>query len=457
MDFEGMKTSNSTSDLEWVVLVTPDIRGVLRGKALSAAQYAAAVQDGSTGITDLIFATDATDATIPTSVGVGPSSGSGDLLLRPDPETLVVLPWQRHWAWCLASATWPDGSPCGVSPRAVCASTLAQLERLGYRVRAAFEYEFRLYDLETGAPVTPGLGYSLQHLGDLSAFVDAIDSAARACGIEVSAFHTEAAPGLVEATLAPALGLKVADQAALLRACIWEVARQHGMRASFLAKPHADEEGSGGHLHLSLVDESETNVFAADLLSGEPVGPILSWAIAGLLDHMAGMSVVYNPNINSYKRLVPGWFAPVAADWAVDDRSAAVRVVGGPDPRATHVELRRAGADANPYLVLAAAAASIAEGLESRESARAPVAPGHAGADRPEAALPSDLGSALHAFHADARLRSRLGDDFSAHFAATREWELRSWQSVVSEWELPRSEGVPPRARRVPNQGGVLS
>jgi glutamine synthetase len=427
------------SDLEWIVLATPDLNHSLRGKALSAKEFATATESGSS-ITDLILAVDGLDDPILTTVDAGPKAGSKDLVLWPDPRTLTPLPWRPNWGWCLSSPSWPDGSPCELSPRVVCETVVDRLASAGLQTLAAFEYEFRLYDEVTGAPVTPGRSYSLNDLRGLAPFLDSLRQATDACGIVLSALHTEAGPGLVEANMAPSAGIQAADQAALLRACITEIAHLHGMRASFLAKPEVDEEGSGGHLHVSVAADGR-NLFAGDLRGGEDPSPELRHAVAGMLARMAPLSVIFNPAINSYKRLVPGWFAPVSASWAVDNRAAAVRVVAGADPNSTHIELRRAGADANPHLVFAAAAASILLGLEHGDEPPEPLSPGDATGTSSGGPLPSDLGAALLAFEADLELRSCLGERFCAHFEATRTWELEAWQKVVSDWERERVEG----------------
>jgi glutamine synthetase len=150
---------------------------------------------------------------------------------------------------------------------------------------------------------------------------------------------------------------------------------------------------------------------------------------------MDALSVFYNPHINSYKRLVPGWFAPVRADWGIDDRAAAIRVIAGSSPEQTHVEIRRPGADANPYLVLAAAAVSVVLGLQHRV-----VPPDPVSIDAPE--LPRDLRMALSAFISNDAVQELLGDAFSAQFQASREWELAAWSEVVTDWEIARSEGA---------------
>jgi glutamine synthetase len=435
-------------ELDWIVLATPDLGANLRGKALSAKDFAAALESGS-AITDLILAVDGLDDPILTSVEAGPNAGSRDLVLWPDPRTLTTLPWRPKWGWCLGSPSWPDGRPCDISPRVACEAAIERLGANGIEVLAAFEYEFRLYELESGAPVTPGRSYSLKDLRGLADFLDSLREATDACGIELSALHTEAGPGLIEVNLAPSVGVLAADQATLLRACVNEVASQHGMRASFLAKPVVGEEGSGGHLHLSI-GEGGRNLFAGDLRGGEEPSPQLRHAVAGLLGRMAALSPVYNPAINSYKRLVPGWFAPVTASWAVNNRAAAVRIVAAIDPDSTHLELRRAGADANPYLVLAAAVVSVLLGLERGEEPPPPLTLDDSTGVASGAPLPADLGTAMLAFESDAEVRACLGDRFCAHFAATRTWELEAWQQVVTDWELTRVEGAAGATVRYP-------
>jgi glutamine synthetase len=311
----------------------------------------------------------------------------------------------------------------------VCRSVLASPE-LGATVRAAFEYEFRLYDIESGRPASPAASYSQRLLGELDGFIKDVAQSTAAWRVELEAVHTEAAPGLMEVSVGACDGLEAADVAIALRSCIREAARRHGLRAGFAAKPVTGEEGSGGHLHISLGDPDGRNLFACDALADKPLPAVMRHAIAGLLAHLGSMSALYNPYHNSYKRLIPGWFAPVRADWAIDDRDAAVRVVAGDQPQTTHLELRRPGADANPYLVLAAAVVSIAEGLQ-QELELPP--------DASCGAPPTDLRLALVAFAADARARERLGERFCEYWGISREWELSAFNDVITPWELARA------------------
>jgi glutamine synthetase len=415
--------------VRWIVLSIPDLNGALRGKALARTVFSRGIDSGGLSSTDLVLRTDALDS--PISTGDARFDG-GDLRFVPDLNTLAVDPWRPGWANCLAFTRWRDGSPCEIAPRDVCAAVLADLEELGFAVHAAFEYEFRLYERETGRPVTPAASYSHHLLGELRGFVDDLAVAAIAAGIDLQAFHTEAGAGLVEVSVGACDGLRAADVAVLLRSCVRAAAARHEMRASFAAKPRAGEEGSGGHLHLSLNNRDGISLFASEGSAADQLPNVMRHAIGGLLAHLAPMSALYNPHVNSYKRLLPGCFAPTRADWAFDGRDVAVRVVVSGRPEARHLELRRGGADANPYLVLAAAVVSIADGLQ-RE-----LEPPGDGSGVP---APSELRGALSVFAEDTEARRGLGESFCRHWETTREWELQAFNEVVTTWELTRVEG----------------
>jgi len=258
-----------------------------------------------------------------------------------------------------------------------------------------------------------------------------------ALGIELTAIHTEAGPGLLELNLAAREGLRAADDAALVKLAAKGVAETLGLRASFLAKTVPGEEGSSGHLHLSLWND-ETNSFAPG--DGPDLPTPAAQAVAGMVEHLAGASLLLNPTVNSYKRLVPGWFAPVNASWGIENRSAALRVISSSaQPERCRIECRRPGADANPYLALAALAVAAGEGLRRGAEPPPPVV-GDAYAREDLPALPGSLESALAAFRADGELRARLGEPFSDYFAVSREWELKAWREAVSDWERERYE-----------------
>jgi glutamine synthetase len=419
---------------EFVLLGFPDVNGSLRGKALRPAAYESAVAQG-TVMTDLLLGLDPVDTPIADYERFGIRTGAADLIVHPDPDTLHPLRWRPGWSICLSTPTWPDGSQCEFASREVLRGVLASIP--DHDVLAALEYEVRLRDAN-GAPVSSGISYSLVEIGRYDAFVDALVPALEDLGVELSAVHTEAGPGLLELNLGARPCLRAADDAALVKFAVKGVADAMGMRASFLAKTATGEEGSSGHIHMSCWS-GETNAFAAASPGEEELPPVFGSAVAGVLEHLPGASLVLNPTVNSYKRLVPGWFAPINATWGFENRSCAVRAIRGTRPELSRFECRRPGADANPYLALAAVAASMADGIARGAKPPEPV-DGDAYARDDLPMLPASLEAALRAFEEDAVLRAALGERFSDYYATSRAWELKAWQDTVTDWERERYE-----------------
>jgi glutamine synthetase len=410
--------ASAIGEAEFILLGFPDVHGSIRGKALTVSAFEAAVRDG-TQFTDLLLALDPTDHPITDYDRFGINTGAGDLRVRAEPDTLRELTWRLGWRVCIATPYWQDGSPCTLASREVLRRVLAEID---YDTLAAFEYEIRLSDAN-GRPLSSGLSYSVGETFRFDDFVTRLTPALRGLGIELGAVHTEAGPGLLELNIAARPGLQAADDATFLKMAVKEVAASLGLRASFLAKTVPGEEGSSGHVHLSLWRDGEN---AFDETHGA--------AVAGILDHLPAASLLLNPTVNSYKRLVPGYFAPVNVSWGIENRSCALRVVPG-----SRIECRRPGADANPYLALAALVASAADGIRRDLDLPEPIV-GDASARDDLPALPNSLESALRAFEQDPVLRRALGEEFSDYFMISRAWELKAWQHAVSDWERERYE-----------------
>jgi glutamine synthetase len=420
---------------EFVLLGIPDVNGSIRGKALRSDAFESALAHG-TVMTDLIVGLDPVDTPITDYERFGIRTGAADLLVQPDPDTVHDLSWRPGWRVCLATPSWPDGTPCDFASREVLRHVLDGVAELGYEVMAALEYEIRLWD-PGGQPLSSGISYSLVEIGRFEAFIARLVPALEGLGVELSAVHTEAGPGLLELNLGPRRGLRAADDAALVKFGVKGLTAAMGLRASFLAKTVPGEEGSSGHIHLSCWD-GETNAFAAPNAT-DPLPQAFGAAIAGVLEHLPAASLLLNPTVNSYKRLVPGWFAPVNVTWGYENRSCAVRAVRSPRPDLWRFECRRPGADANPYLALAAVAASAAEGIRHTAVPPAPVeGDAYERTDLP--ALPGSLEAALGAFEEDVVLRRALGEPFSEYYATSRAWELKAWRETVTDWERERYE-----------------
>jgi glutamine synthetase len=308
------------------------------------------------------------------------------------------------------------------------------LSELGFEAVAAVEYELRLWDAES-RPLSSGLSYSLGELGGFDGFIHALVPALDALGVELSAVHTEAGPGLLELNLGARPALRAADDAALTKMAVKDLATTMGLKASFLAKTNPGEEGSSGHVHLSCWSDGANAFRSTD---GTALPAAFRSAIAGVLEHLPAASLLLNPTINSYKRLVPGWFAPVNASWGIENRSCAVRAIVRKDhPELCRLECRRPGADANPYLAIAAVAASAADGIKRKlNPPEAVEGDAYSRIELPE--LPGTLESAIRAFESDTILREALDASFSDYYVISRAWEVKAFRETVTDWERDR-------------------
>ena len=428
------QAEESAAGGEFILLGIPDVNGSIRGKALRPAAFESALRHG-TVMTDLLLALDPTDTPISDYTKFGIRSGAGDLIVHPDPGTLHDLTWRPGWKVCLATPSWSDGSGCELATREVLRHVLSNLSELGYEAMSAVEYEIRLFDGDS-KPLSTGLSYSLSELGGFDAFIRALSPALDALGIELSAVHTEAGPGLLEVNLNARPALRAADDAAFTKMAVKDLAATMGLRASFLAKTAPGEEGSSGHVHLSFWRDG-ANAFRVS--EGKDQLPaVFRSAVAGVLEHLPAASLLLNPTINSYKRLVPGWFAPINATWGVENRSCAVRAIVRKDhPELCRLECRRPGADANPYLAIAAIVASAADGVKRKLAPPEPIV-GDAYARAEVQELPGSLESALRAFESDQVLREALDERFSDYYATSRAWEVKAFRETVTEWERDR-------------------
>jgi len=417
------------ADADSIVLLFPDLHGNLRGKMVAPSVIATAPAAGLS-TTDLLLAVDPVDEPITTIADRGLKGGAKDLSLAPDPATTRPVPWFPACYLALGDLKETDGTPCAISPRQVLTRALSALSDHGLTLKAAFEFEFRLFKEGTWEPATAGLSYSPSTLSQVADYVGTLRRYADSLDLGLTVVHSEGAPGLIEVNVDPQDGLAVADTAALLRLAATEAARRHGLQANFMAKPIAHQEGSSAHVHFSMWDRAGVNALRGAIV--DPENELYRRAAWGVLRHLPAMSLIYNPTINSYKRLVPGFFAPVSAACGPDDRSFALRALLRAES-SSRFELRRPGADCNPYLVLAAIAASICLGLSAAQI------PTRGEIDAYDGALPGSLESAIYAFEGrDRALDEVLGSTFSEHYLQTRRWELDAWQNAVSDWERTR-------------------
>ena len=362
--------------------------------------------------------------------GMGFSDGDPDEVARPIEGALAPAPWAREpGAQVMLTLGGLDGAPYYFEPRNVLARVLARFAELRLRPVVAFELEFYLLDAAQGAAGASGGAretqvYSIDQVEECAAYLHEVMETCARQGIATGAISAEYAPGQFEINLphtdAP---LAAADQCVLFRRAVQCVARKHGMRATFMAKPRADSSGSGLHLHISLLDKRGRNIFDGGEDPRSAPAPLLH-ALGGLLKLLPESMAVLAPNINSYRRFRPDIYVPVSPSWGFENRSVALRIPKSAGA-SRRIEHRVAGADANPYLALAALLAGIHHGLVARIDPGEP-ARGNAGA-RLDPSLPFEPEAAFAACRGAPVLSEYFGARYLRAYAGCKLNEYRAF------------------------------
>ncbi len=465
MDLKALKKRFEQDGIRRVKVGGFDLDGVLRGKYLALDKFWS-VLDSGFGFCDVIFGWDITDACYDNTTVTGPDSGYPDIQAVIDPSTYRVHPYEQATATFLLDFNAPDGKAHPACPRSMLRRIVARAESKGFRPMVGGELEFWVFretpqtlqekGFQKLEPLTPGMfGYSWLRTGQHKDFVHEILDACDSFGIPIEGLHTETGPGVYEAALRYGAALEAADRVALFKALLKEVAHHHGLSVTFMAKWSASLPGSSGHLHESLWDSNgERNLFAegAGETKGErrkrKAGETASddgaglsalgrHYLGGLIDAMAELTALYSPFINSYKRYVPGVWAPLTASWGIENRTTSVRVIPGDRKTSTRIEYRQTAADMNPYVAIAA---SLGAGLRGIEKAiePPPATRGDASGNTDDLQLPRSLPAATALLKQSATAREILGEPFIDHYVRTREWEIRQHEKAVSDWELKR-------------------
>jgi glutamine synthetase len=413
----------------------PDMIGIDRGRDVLLGELATASEHGL-AFCRAAYHTSPRGDVVPVQGGL--EAGLPDILVRPDLATLTSLPWEPAAAWCLGDAVTTDGDPAPESPRTVARRVARQVNDLGYRLVCGPELEFYLCEQRPDGSwhrYANELGnvYVVGRKGDPQGLLLHMLRQLRDAELRVTAANHEFSPGQFEINLAHSELLDAADRAFRLKSAVQEIARQRGLLATFMAKPFNDEGGSGFHVHVSLADDGDGNVFG-DPDGADGLSAVARHAIGGVLRHAAALSALLNPTINSYKRFGPDTLAPWLVDWGLDNRSAMVRI---PPERgaAARMEIRLGDAAANPYLGLAAIGAAAYLGIQ--EKIEPPAKLEGYGYDPARAELlPVRLSAALDALAADTELSDVLGQYFVASFLAYKRNEIERFEHYVTDWEF---------------------
>lgn len=426
-----------------------DIDGVARGKYVSLDKLESILRKGG-GFCDCVLGWDVNDQLYDRGTYTGWHTGFPDahFRLRVDTERWLE---DEGCPYFLGEFVGADGGPHPLCPRTRLASVLEQLSALGLSLLSGFEYEFFVFaetpysvrdkgyrDLR---PLTPdNFGYSVLRTSTHSDLFGGLMDYCDALGCPVEGLHCETGPGVWEAALAPRAGLEAADQAALFKTFSKVYLQRHDCMATFMAKWSMAYPGQSGHYHFSFLDAASNANRFHDPAAAQGMSELQRWAVAGVVRYLPEFLALVAPTVNSYTRLVPGAWAPTAATWGVENRTAAVRVIPG-GPGRQHIEARVPGADANPYLVAAAMAAAALGGIEQRLEPPEPVA---GNAYDLEAGLPPErrfartLEAAAAALEGSAHARATLGDAFVDHFVMSRRFECAEYGRHVNGWQLGR-------------------
>jgi glutamine synthetase len=430
-------------DVPHVKLGVFDIDGILRGKYVSRDKFLSALDSGF-GFCDVVLGWDCQDQLYDNVKYTGWHTGYPDAPVRVLPDSCRALPFEDGGLFFLGEFAPPAEAVC---PRALLRRVVERGRSQGFDAYAGFEYEFFVFR-ETPesvrekhyrglTPMAPGwFGYSVIRNSAGSDFYRTLLDSCREMDMAIEGLHEETGPGVLEAAIAYDHALAAADKAALFKTFSKVIAQKHGLMATFMAKWSRDWPGQSGHIHLSLKREGGSAFHAA----GHPhsMSETMRWFVGGQQRLMPELLAMIAPTVNSYRRLIPGFWAPTDATWGIENRTTALRVIPG-SAKSQRVEYRIAAADANPYVILAAALGSGLWGIEHRVEPEPPIT-GNAYDQKfaSHLALPRTLWDSAQRLKGSDTARELFGDDFVDHYAATREWEEREFRKHISDWELAR-------------------
>lgn len=425
-----------------------DIDGVLRGKMISKKKFLESI-DQNVGFCNVIFGWDVNDQVYDESKVTGWHTGFPDSSATIDLSTYRVVPWNDNIPLFLADFHHSD-ELSDICPRTLLTRIGDRCRSAGFIPKFASEYEWfnffetpqslkqkRMVDPE---PLTPGMfGYSMLRSSQYYEFMNGIVSQLEKIGVPVEAIHTETGDGVYEACIEYSDLIEAADRSMLFKSGVKEIAFQHDIIASFMAKWSDDLPGCGGHIHQSLwnSDESDNLFYGSGSGSGKKLTPILEHYIAGQLHCLPDILPMYAPTVNSYKRFVSGSWASTSVSWGRSNRTTALRVIPGGEESA-RLETRVPGADANPYLSMAAALASGLYGIENKLTLNIPETRGNEYQNTKSKVLPTTLRDATIRMKSSELASKLFGEAFVDHFVYTREWEWDQFSKRVTDWELKR-------------------
>jgi glutamine synthetase len=421
-----------------------DIDGVMRGKYLARDKFFSALDKGF-GFCDVVLGWDVRDRLYDNARYTGWHTGYPDAMVRLLPDSCRELPLEDNMLFFLGEFA---GDAETVCPRALLRRVLETARRMGFEAFAGFEYEFFVFN-ETPCsvrdkqyrnmePLAPGeFGYSVIRNSVESDVYRSLLELGTQMDFPIEGLHEETGPGVLEAAIGYDTALAGADKAALFKTFSKITLQKMGKMATFMAKWSPDYPGQSGHIHLSLKDLQGKPLFY-DKSKPHQMSELMQQFVAGQQRLLPELLAMVAPTINSYRRLIPGFWAPTEASVGVDNRTCAIRIIPGGES-SQRLEYRIAAADANPYIILSAAIASGLWGIEHKAKLE-PLVQGNAYEQKqPEhLRLAPTLWEAAQRLKASEMARNWFGAAFVEHYAASREWEEREFRKHISQWELDR-------------------
>ena len=443
LSLERLRVEVGEGEVDTVILAFTDMQGRLQGKRLSAEFFLDEVAEHYSEGCNYLLAVDVDMNTVDGYAMSSWSTGYGDFVLRPDMDTMRRVPWHPATALVIADLTWLDGSPVAASPRQILQRQTDRLAERGWEALAGTELEFVVYNdtyeqaaEKNYANLEPAnqynVDYSILGTSRIEPLLRRIRNGMSGAGMYVESAKGECNLGQHEIAFRYAEVVTTCDNHSIYKTGAKEIAAQDGMSITFMAKPNA-REGNSCHIHLSLRDEEGQPVLAGDGPYG--LSRTGEHFLAGQLAALRELTLCYAPNINSYKRYVPGSFAPTAVRWGVDNRTCALRLVG--HGQSLRPENRVPGGDVNPYLAVAAMIAAGLNGIE-HELPLEPEFAGNAYADD-SVRVPHTLRDALELWENSELAAAAFGTEVVEHYANYARVELAAFDAAVTDWELRRA------------------
>ncbi|MBI1215430.1 MAG: glutamine synthetase [Alphaproteobacteria bacterium] len=440
-----IKKGLAARGVEYVKVGVFDVDGILRGKYMKVDKFVSALENGF-GFCDVIFGWDSNDQLYDSATYTGWHTAYPDAEVRIIPESARAIPFEDNVPFFLGELT---GKGEAVCPRGLLRRVLKRAEKMGYDVYGSCEFEFFVFDetpdsvrqknYQNLKSITPGyFGYSVLRNSVHAEFYRELLDMCRDMRLPIEGLHTETGPGVLEAALVYDNALEAADRAALFKTFTKVLAQRKGWMATFMAKWSNKWPGQSGHIHLSLKDKKSGKSAFYNAKNDYKMSDAMRWFLGGQQALMPEMLSMVACTVNSYSRLVPGFWAPTNATWGVENRTTALRVIPGSE-KSQRIEYRIAAADINPYIALAAAIGSGLWGIENKiEPTKIVQGNAYEQTFPDKLKLPQTLTEAAGRLRKSKAANDLFGADFVTHYAQSREWEEREFRKAITDWELAR-------------------